>query len=121
MEVYSNIEVGKRIREKRNKFKYTIYELAELADISPRFLSAIERGEKGMSYITLKKMCDIFCVSSDYLLFGKNNNFNINDNANIVELISNIDNTYIPLLEKSILNFTEIVNAVTKNITNKNT
>lgn len=116
MEIYSNINVGKRVRKKRKDFNYTSAKLAELLDISPRFLSAIERGEKGMSYSTLKKMCDIFCITSDYLLFGKDEDNSIENNSNIIGILSNIDKNYFPLVEKLILNFIETVNTVSKNV-----
>lgn len=111
MEVYSNINIGKRVRKKRKDFNYTGDELAELLGISSRFLSAIERGEKGMSYVTLKKMCDTFYTTSDYLLFGKNEN-----NSNTIDILSNIDKDYFPIIEKMILNFIKTVNVVSNNL-----
>lgn len=119
MEVYSNIDVGKRVRKKRKDFCYTNYKLAEMLDISPRFLSAIERGEKGMSYTTIKKMCDILCTTSDYLLFGKEESHHNLENSNIIKMLSNIDREYIPMIEKLILNFIETVNIVTNNVVKK--
>lgn len=119
MATYSNIETGKRITEKRKYFKYTIEKLSELLGISPRFLSAIERGEKGMSYNTLEKMCNTLCVTSDYLLFGKTedtSNNTKNEIYNITKILSSIDSHYLPLAESTIKNLVETISIVTKNV-----
>lgn len=112
---YSKIELGKRIKKKRNDFHYTIEKLSELLNITPRFLSAIENGDRGISFTTLEKMCNILCVTSDYLLFGKNTYSNENKEiSNITEILLNLDKQYIPLAENLIFNFNETVSLVTK-------
>lgn len=63
--------MGIRVREYREKLNYTMEEFAEKLDISPRFVSDIELGKKGMSIDTLIKMCELLSVSADYLIWGK--------------------------------------------------
>ena len=68
-----NIRVGKNIQSAREAAKYTQEELSELLEITPNHLSAIERGVSGATLETLEKLCKLFCVSSDRLLFGQDN------------------------------------------------
>lgn len=62
--------IGIRIQECRKKQNMTVERLAELANISPEFLRAIESGQKGMSLNTLANLAVTLQVSADYLLFG---------------------------------------------------
>lgn len=65
-----NLEVGRRIREKREELKLSRECLAERAEISPRFVADIERGIVGPSLTTLKRICETLCISSDSILWG---------------------------------------------------
>ncbi len=103
-----NIEIGERIREKRVACNYSRETLAELADISVPFLADVELGNKGMSLTTLKKLCEILCVSSDYIILGKTD---VNSTNRIDELIKNVDSRYIPLLENIMADALQIINA----------
>lgn len=59
--------LGKRIKDERQKRGMTQEQLAEKIDISTNFMSLIENG-KNMSVETLAKISIIFGVSIDYLL-----------------------------------------------------
>ena len=50
---------------------YTREALAELAEISPKFLYEIETGKKGFSALVLNNICNALHVNSDYILTGK--------------------------------------------------
>lgn len=63
-------EIGVRVRTQRKLCKLTGEQLAELSDISPEFLRAIESGNKGMSIDTLASLASALQTSTDYLLFG---------------------------------------------------
>lgn len=65
-----NIEVGQRITELRKKRSYTREKLAEFADISVQFLADIEKGRKGMTVNTLRKIAATLNVSTDYIVNG---------------------------------------------------
>lgn len=63
-------EFGQRIQKLRRERGYTNEVLAEKAGISSRFLSDIERGEKGISTETLQGISTALRVTTDYLLYG---------------------------------------------------
>ena len=62
------VALGKRIREARNKLRYTQEVLAEKADIAVTYLGEIERGEKTPSLDVLVNLAESLEVSCDYLL-----------------------------------------------------
>lgn len=102
-----NIEMGARIKEKRRSLKYTRETLAELADISPQFLANIECGKKGMSFPTLIRLCQCLGVSCDYILLGKTPD---RGGGRVYELISNVDEKYMPLIENILGDVLRIIN-----------
>lgn len=61
---------GERIMVLRNDRGYTREQLAELADISDKFLYEIETGKKGFSAITLMNLSKALEVSLDYIMTG---------------------------------------------------
>ncbi|MCI5893642.1 MAG: helix-turn-helix transcriptional regulator [Clostridiales bacterium] len=110
-----NVEIGSRIKQKRTDLKYTREVLAELADISPQFLANIEYGKKGMSFTTLKKICKCLGVSCDYIILGKEP---AGKREQICEIISNIDEKYIPLVEAMLGNILQIITVSQKDAAN---
>lgn len=71
--IEENIVFGKRIRALREEQRLSREKLAEIANISTQFLADIETGKKGMSVLTLKKICLALHISSDYIIFERNN------------------------------------------------
>ena len=67
-----NAVFGLRIRTIREKQKLSREKLAELANISTQFLADIETGKKGMTVVTLKKICSALHISSDLIVFNNN-------------------------------------------------
>ena len=63
-----NVTLGERIRLARKANKLTREKLAELIEVSPRFLAEVESGKVGVSLQTLKNISIALSVSSDYLL-----------------------------------------------------
>ena len=45
-------------------------QFAERIDVSPQYVSDLERGVVGVSIATLKRVCTVLSVSSDQILFG---------------------------------------------------
>lgn len=89
-----NIEIGERVRLRRQVLGLSREQLSEMLDISALFLGYIESGAKGMSLTTLRKMCKSLCVSADYLLIGKENKPDLNE---IDNLLQNLDERYVGL------------------------
>ncbi len=65
-----NVEVGLRLQAAREKRGLTQEKFSEQLEITPHFLSAVERGVSGLALDKLKKACLLLGISSDYLLFG---------------------------------------------------
>lgn len=62
---------GERVLLTRVMRGYTRETLAELAEISPKFLYEIETGKKGFSALVLHNLCKALNVDCDYILTGK--------------------------------------------------
>lgn len=65
-----NIQVGEQIKLARERIKLTQEQFAERVDVSPQYVSDLERGVVGVSIATLKRVCTVLGVSSDQILFG---------------------------------------------------
>ena len=64
-------EIGTRIRIAREAAGLTQERLAELVDVKTQHISDIERGKKGTTVQSLKRICNELHITSDYLIFGK--------------------------------------------------
>lgn len=69
-----NIKIGEQVKIARESAKFTQEQLAEKLEISPQYISDLERGVVGISVQTLKNLCTILCVKSDRILFGETDN-----------------------------------------------
>ncbi len=94
-----DIMIGNRIRTIRESIPLTREQFAELIDISPSFLSQIERGDKSMSIDTLMFISAKTGYSCDYILFGDTTHTNYagkisklvaNSSEEIAELMYNV-------------------------------
>ena len=65
-----NIEIGEQIKLAREDAGITQEQLAEQVEVSPQYVSDLERGVVGVSIATLKRICISLQVSSDQILFG---------------------------------------------------
>lgn len=65
------ILLGKRIKELRNKHKYTQSELAELVGVTKSTIAAYENDSRQPSYDVLIKLSDVFKVSADSILLNR--------------------------------------------------
>lgn len=68
------VEIGKRIKIKRKELKLTQEKLSEIIDVSPSYVSEIERGTSISSLATITKIAQTLNVSLDYLIYGINQN-----------------------------------------------
>lgn len=64
-------QMGERVYLARIMRGYTRECLAELADISPKFLYEIETGKKGFSAGVLYRLCQALEVDGNFILSGK--------------------------------------------------
>ena len=70
MTAATKIQIGRRLRKKREQAGYTREKLGELCSLSPRFIANIELGDSTFSLDSLMNVCRVLSCSSDYLLFG---------------------------------------------------
>ena len=66
----NGLTAGERILMLRSDRGYTREQLAELANISEKFLYEIETGKKGFSAMTLLNISKALEVSLDYIMTG---------------------------------------------------
>lgn len=81
------IEIGKRVRIKRKEMHLTQEKLSELIDVSPTYISEIERGTSISSLATIAKLANILELNLDYLVFGITNK---NSNTTFSEILKTI-------------------------------
>ncbi|MBR2564548.1 MAG: helix-turn-helix transcriptional regulator [Paenibacillus sp.] len=67
----SNTTIGKNIKVARESAGITQEKLAEKVGVNPKSISALERGERGISYTKLRIICETLAVTSDSLIFEK--------------------------------------------------
>ena len=79
-------EMGKRIKKKRKELNLTQEKLSEILEISPTYISEIERGTGISSLATITKIANVLNLDLDYLILGISN--------------TNIDKTFSNLLER---------------------
>jgi len=73
------INIGTRIRKIREEiYNETRQVFAERCGLSENHLGKLERGEILLSLNTLNRICYAAGTSSDYILYGKNKNNNLN-------------------------------------------
>lgn len=69
------VEMGRRVRSRREFLNLTREELAGRLGVSSKFIADIEYGEKGISIKRLYLLSQILNTSTDYILAGKKENF----------------------------------------------
>ena len=101
-----NIEIGANLQAAREQAGYTQERLAEILELSPNHISAIERGVSAISLDALRRICFLFGISADVILFGKSGT---GENANsIVHQFSRIKPEYQPQINKILLALLEL-------------
>lgn len=83
------IEIGKRIKLKRKEMNLTQEKLSEIIDVSPSYISEIERGSSICSLSTITNICTVLQTSLDYLVFGITES---NSNQTFSELLKSVPN-----------------------------
>jgi transcriptional regulator with XRE-family HTH domain len=106
-----NLNVGLRIRELRELLQLSREQFSEQCDISPSFLSAVENGRKSITSKTIYKMCTTFHVSADYLIFGKDEDF---ETDVVIEMLHAIKPNSRSYAVQILRNYIDAVNALEK-------
>lgn len=101
-----NIQIGERIRFAREQSKLTQEQLAERIEVSPQYISDLERGLVGISLPTLKKACITMHISSDRILFGTPSD---GLEAEIIEICRSLDTKHAIILREIIERYVEAV------------
>ena len=81
--------VGKRILSERLLHNYTREYLAELADISPKFLYEIETGKKGCSSFVLYRLATALNIKTGFIMFDEKEISSSNDFNEVLDLFNN--------------------------------
>ena len=68
-----NVKIGEQIKIARESARQTQEQFSELIEVSPQYVSDLERGVVGISLPTLTRVCYCLGISSDQILFGKSN------------------------------------------------
>lgn len=66
-----NIEVGQRIKSRRESLRLSRDELAKLSGYSSNFIQEVERGRSGLSSESIRAFSTALDISADAILFGK--------------------------------------------------
>lgn len=64
------VEIGKRIKCKRKENNFTQEKLAEIINVSPSYISEIERGGSICSLATITNIAYALQTNLDYLVYG---------------------------------------------------
>lgn len=96
-----NVTLGERIKLARSANKITREKLAELIDVSPRFLAEVEAGKVGVALQTLKNISIALSSSTDYLL-GLNDDNKLPQIEIIYKQLTKTDDKFYPLISKII-------------------
>lgn len=86
------IGFGQRVKRSRENLNLSRKDFAEIIDISEYFLVQVELGKRGVSNVTLCKMSEALCTSTDYLLTGKEG---LSDISSITSLLEKVDEPFL--------------------------
>ena len=97
-----NTQIGKRLRDRREYLEISREKLCENVNISPQFLSEVERGVKGLSVDKFLALCEGLGLSADFALRGRES---LSDVSPIIEMLATLNQSYIPLAEDMLKTF----------------
>ena len=97
------LEIGERIRSKRQEMSLTQEQLSEKIGVSNKHISEVERGNDRLSYDKLLLLCDVLDCSTDYLLRGRNTiGDGIEIPESILEILRRSNKTEMEMLQDSL-------------------
>lgn len=98
MEKQQLIEIGQRLRQKRNELGLTREKFAELADIGTGYYGQLEVGSSQMSIDTLIKISGAMHLPMEYILFGTG--YEPGDASAVQQLLSQCNERELKLAEE---------------------
>ena len=101
-----NIEIGEQVKAVREQSKLTQEKLAERLDVSPQYISDLERGVVGISIATLKKLCCTLHISSDRILFAEKPK---NDITSVTDKLQSLPKKQFDILQDIIDKFLQVI------------
>lgn len=101
-----NLLVGLRIREIRESMHLSREKFSEKCDISPSFLSDVERGKKSLTAKTIYKICSACNISADYIVQGHKEGF---DKDIGIEILNSFKNDQLEHIINILIELKEIL------------
>ena len=98
MEKQQLIEIGQRLRSRRQELGLTREKMAELADIGTGYYGQLEVGTSQMSIDTLIKLSQSMHLPMDYIIFGSG--YEPGDTSGVQELLSRCTDRELKLAEE---------------------
>lgn len=96
--------IGSRIKFYRTRQHMSQFQLSELADITPVYLSLIETGQRTPSLEVLTKISSALCISMDLLVYGIAPEKSISEWDTLLAGCSEQEKEFVYELAKSALN-----------------
>lgn len=97
MEKQQLIEIGQRLRQRRQELNLTREKMSELADIGTGYYGQLEVGTSQMSIDTLIKLSQSMHLPMEYILFGTA--YEPGDSSGIKDLLSRCNERELKLAE----------------------
>ena len=107
MHASTKLQIGRRLREKREQAGYTREKLAELCSLSPRFIANIEFGDSTFSLDSLMAVCRVLSCNSDDLLFG--NRADSGEWSDTISRLQQLDRKYQESVNKTLQGVIEAI------------
>lgn len=99
-----NLEIGLRIKQAREAAGLTQERLAEMIDVSPQYISGVERGVVGLSVPILTQLSKILLISCDYILLGENE---VSDATSVMTRLSRLPAEHVRNAEEILKRYLE--------------
>lgn len=103
------IEFGQRVKKSRENLNLSRKDFAEIVDISEYFLIQVELGKRGVSNLTLCKIAEVLCTTTDYLLTGRKEG---SDTTAITSLLERIDTPFLVGAENLLIGYINSINYI---------
>lgn len=107
MDATTKLQIGRRLRQKREQAGYTREQLGELCSLSPRFIANIELGDSTFSLDSLMTVCRVLSCSGDFLLFGEQLERGVWSDT--IARLTQIDVKYQAAVDKALQGVTEVI------------